>query len=417
MAKGWDCLGSTLLRNVTLIDGVGTSPIPQAAILWDNGNITDVGMESTMPVPPNTTVVDGQGGYLLPGFIDCHVHFYSNGIGLESSLMTPPSLLVIQAIKNAARTLYSGITAVRDAGGADMGFRQAQLAGLIEAPRMKIAVKILSTTGGHGDEFYPALGSVTPLMAMSAVCDGPDEVRKTVRQVLREGADVIKVATTGGVLSTADHPSHTQFSPEELQIVVQEGRYHGNTPAMAHAQGANGIKNAIRAGFRSIEHGIYLDDEAIELMLEHGTYLVPTLHAPMSVIELAESQGVMKSFVEKAKEVVEIHRENIARAYRAGVKIAMGTDAGVGIHGTNLRELELMCDVGMSPMEAIIASTKTAADCIGWGANIGSLEPGKWADFVLVRQNPLDRIASLQELDNIALIVQNGNFVTNKISR
>ncbi|MHB1955357.1 MAG: metal-dependent hydrolase family protein [Sulfobacillus sp.] len=401
----------TLLRNVTLIDGNGQEPLPSAAIIWDQGKIVEVGLESQIAVPPGADILDGGGGYLMPGFIDSHVHFFANGIGLEAALMTPPSLVVIHAVHNAEKTLHAGITSVRDAGGTDAGFKRAQVEGLIQAPRMKIAIKILSITGGHGDEYFPALGQVTPLMPMGLVCDGPDEVLKAVREVLRAGADVIKVATTGGVLSTADHPSHTQFSPEELNIIVREAGYRGAVPAMAHAQGAEGIKNAIRAGFASIEHGIYLDDEAIDMMLTHGTYLVPTLHAPLSVIELAESERMIGSFVKKAHEVVEIHQQSIARAYQAGVKIAMGTDCGVGIHGTNLRELELMCQIGMSPMQAIVASTKTAAECIGWAGETGTLVPGKWADLVVTRENPLTRIASLKEPSNIALVVQAGKVV------
>ncbi len=182
---------------------------------------------------------------------------------------------------------------------------------------------------------------------------------------------------------------------------------------MAHAQGAEGIKNAVRAGIHSIEHGIFLDDEAIDLMLEHGTFLVPTLLAPLAVLEAGErpNSGMPEYGLRKARETVEIHRESIARAYQAGVKIAMGTDAGVMPHGTNLRELGLMCDVGMSPMEAIVATTKTAAECLGWQDQVGTLEPGKLADVIVTRTDPLADIRSLENVDNIALVMKDGKPV------
>jgi imidazolonepropionase-like amidohydrolase len=228
------------------------------------------------------------------------------------------------------------------------------------------------------------------------IVDGPDEMRAKVRELIRMGADVIKVATSGGVLSPRDKPTHAHFRPEELEVLVEEATAAGIF-VMAHAQAAPGIKNAIRAGIRSIEHGIYLDDEAVELMLERGTWLVPTLVAPRGVIDAAEAgASIPEASVAKAREVVETHKASFAKAVAAGVKVAMGTDSGVTPHGLNLRELALMVEGGMTPMQAIEASTRSAAELMGLEDELGTLEPGKRADLVLVDGDPLD-IATLAD--------------------
>jgi imidazolonepropionase-like amidohydrolase len=281
---------------------------------------------------------------------------------------------------------------------------------------MQISITALTITGGHGDGWLPSDNAIKLFAAYpgnpSGLCDGLEDVRKKVREVLRAGAEIVKVHATGGVMSPTDHPEFTQFSPEELSIIVQEAAFRRGVKVMAHAQGAEGIKNAVRAGIHSIEHGIFLDDEAIELMLEHGTYLVPTLLAPVAVVEIAEAKGTMPEWgVKKAKETIEIHRDSIARAFEAGVTIAMGTDAGVMPHGTNLRELGLMCSVGMSPMQAIVATTKVAAKCLGWDDRVGTIEAGKLADIVVSRTDPLADIRSLENPNNLVLVVKDGKIV------
>lgn len=283
---------------------------------------------------------------------------------------------------------------------------------------MQLSINALTITGGHGDGYTTSGQTVELLQAgypgmPDGKADGVEEVRKKTREMLRAGAEVIKVHATGGVLSATDHPEFTQFSLEELKVIVEEATFRKGVKVMAHAQGAEGIKQAVKAGIHSIEHGIFLDDEAIELMKEHGTYLVPTLLAPVAVLELAKETGMPDSAVQKASEVIEIHKESFSKAHKAGVKIAMGTDAGVMPHGTNLRELALMAESGMTPMEAIVATTKIAAACLGWEDKVGTLEKGKLADIVVVKGDPLKDIASLGDQDTIQLVIKDGKIVKN----
>ena len=347
----------SLIRNGTLIDGNGGAPLPHAAVLIEDNRIRALGPQNSIPLPD------------------------------------------------------SNITEI-DAGGADAGLKQAVETGVVAGPRMQISIAVLTITGGHVD-FWMRSGNEFHLLPAypgfpDGRCDGVDGARQKVREVLRAGAEVVKICATGGVLSPTDHPEFTQFSPEELDVIVREAAYRRGTKVMAHAQGAEGIKNALRAGVHSIEHGIFLDEEAIELMLERGVFLVPTLLAPLAVLEIGEKGGIPEHAIRKSREVIEIHSDSISRAYRAGVKIAMGTDAGVMPHGTNLRELGLMVNIGMNPMETIVATTKTAAQCLGWQDRVGTIEAGKLADIIIVRANPLQDIKSLEKTDNIVFVMKDG---------
>ena len=408
-----------LIQNGRLLDGYSHSPVADGAVLVKDHLIQAVGHRSEVtPLDEDYEVLDARGGYIMPGFIDAHVHLMLEGVDFRSRLSTPFSMRFFQAIPRMRRTLQAGITTVRDAGGADLGLKKAVETGLVPGPRMQISISVLTTTGGHADGWMPSGFDFRLFPSYpgnpDGLCDGVEGVRQKVREVLRAGAEVIKVCATGGVLSPTDHPTFTQFSPEELEVIVEEGRYRNGIRVMAHAQGVDGIKNAVRAGIHSIEHGIFLDDEAIDLMLEHGTYLVPTLLAPLAVLEVAEATGAMPEWgVEKSKEILEIHRDSVSRAYRAGVKIAMGTDAGVMSHGTNLRELGLLCSIGMSPMEAIQASTRVASECLGWEAQVGTLEAGKFADVVIANTDPLEAIRSLEDPANIPWVMKGGEVVKN----
>ena len=407
----------TLIHNGILIDGNGGEPIQNGAVLVKDNRIYAVGHRNDIKLPDGEiTQIDAKGGAILPGMIDTHVHVMFEEINLMRMMSTPFSLNFFTTIDRLKRTLDAGITSVRDAGGADLGVKTAVEQGVIEGPRMQISITVLSTTGGHGDGWLPSGAEMNFFSSYpgspDGICDGVEDVRKKVREVLRSGADIIKVCSTGGVLSPTDHPEFTQFTPEELAVMVQEGEYRRGIKVMAHAQGAEGIKNAVRAGIHSIEHGIYLDDEAIGLMLEKGTFLVPTLLAPIAVLEIAEATGTMPEWgVQKARESIEAHSESIGKAYQAGVKIAMGTDAGVMKHGTNLRELGLMCGVGMSAMESIVATTRVAAECLGWQDKVGTLNAGKLADVIISKADPLANVRVLEDVDNIGLVMKDGRIV------
>ncbi len=380
----------TLFTGGSLFDGTGLPPAPGDVVV-EGDRIVHVGAPGT---GDGDESIDLTGRTLLPGLFDCHVHVMFSGVDILRDLQTPFSYRFFVAAQNLAATVGAGITSVRDAGGADAGVRLAVERGLVTGPRLQISIDMLSQTGGHGDEHFPC-GHCVPLLSAeypgkpSPIVDGPDEMRKKVREFIRAGADVIKVATSGGVLSVGSDPRRAHLRPAELDVLVEEATAAGRF-VMAHAQAADGIKNAIRAGIRSIEHGVFLDDEAIELMLEHGTWLVPTLSAPRWVIEsVANGAQISDASLRKAHEVIEIHTESARRAVAAGVKVAMGTDAGVGPHGDNLRELVLMRSVGMEPTEVLRASTQEAARLLGVDDRLGTVEEGKLADLVVVEGDAL----------------------------
>ncbi len=409
----------SLIYNGTLIDGNGGVPLEKTAVLIKDNKIHAIGPKHSISLPDaDIEMIDANSGHILPGLIDTHIHFVFEGINLMKMLNTPYSQTYYEVIPRMKRTLMAGITSVRDAGGADLGMKRAVESGLILGPRMQISISVLSITGGHGDSWTLSGADLNMFGGTpgrpNGICDGVDEVRKKVREILRAGADIIKVCSTGGVLSPTDHPEFTQFSLEELEVMVQEAAFRRGVKVMAHAQGAEGIKNAVRAGIHSIEHAMFLDDEAIELILENGTFVVPTLLAPLAVIEIGEATGTMPEYgIRKARETIEIHSESISKAYQAGAKIAMGTDAGVMPHGTNLRELSLMCGIGMSPMDSIVATTKVAAECLGWQDRLGTIETGKLADIIITKIDPLADINSLQDSDNIGWVMKDGDVVKN----
>jgi imidazolonepropionase-like amidohydrolase len=395
-----------VLQGGRVFDGTGADPAAGDVAIED-GRFVDVGTGLD-----GDQVVDVAGRTVLPGLFDCHTHVCISHVDLWRVVQEPFSLQFYEAQANLRKTLETGITSVRDAGGADLGIRTALERGMIVGPRLQISIVMLSQTGGHGDDWYPS-GAEVPLMGShpgrpSAIVDGPDEVRRKVRELRRMGADVIKVATSGGVLSPRDDPRHAHFRPAELEALVEEATAAGMF-VMAHAQGADGIKNAVRAGIRSIDHGIFLDDEGIELMLRHGTWFVPTLVAPQGVLD-AHDAGVdlPPAVVEKARFVLDIHRAAFAKAVQAGVRIAMGTDSGVTPHGRNLRELELMAAGGMAPAAVLEATTRSAAQLLGVDGELGTIEPGKRADLVVLEGDPYD-FTGLR--DRIEQVWQDGSRV------
>src|SRR5579875_1790771 len=411
---------SIAIVNGTIIDGrPGWEPQTTKTLLIDDERIAAIGRDDQVKLPKDTQVLDVGGGSILPGLIDTHVHFLMEFPSLVQQLVTPPSLRLFEAIPRMRRTLGAGVTTVRDAGGTPAGLKLAVERGIVPGPRMQVAVSIITQTGGHGDGFYPCcidlgfFGIHLPDVPRG-VADGVDEVRKTVREVLRAGADWIKLATTGGVLSTADAPTSSQLTVEEIATAVYEAAAQEKR-CMAHAQGTQGIKNALLAGVASIEHGVYLDDELIDLMLEKDAYLVPTLVAPLAVIEYASGHPDLLPPVmaAKAASVVEAHQRSFRRAVEAGVKIAMGTDSGVGRHGENGRELQLMVENGMTPMQAIQASTSSAARLLRLDEHLGTLEVGKLADVIIVDGNVLDDISRIADPANVKLVLKAGRAAKN----
>jgi imidazolonepropionase-like amidohydrolase len=376
----------TVFRGGSIFDGTGSDPGP-ADVTVEDGRIVDVGTSLD-----GDEVVEATGRTILPGFFDCHVHVVMDTVDVWQIVNRPYSLRYFVAADNLRATLAAGITSIRDAGGADLGIKEAVAGGRIPGPRMQISLAMLSQTGGHGDDWYPSGSFVAMLGATpgipDAIVDGPDEMRRKVRELHRMGADVVKIAASGGVLSARANPAHAHFRPAELEVLVEEATAAGMF-VMAHAQAADGIKNAVRAGIRSIEHGIFLDDEGIDLMLARGTWLVPTLVAAQGVIDAADAgAAIPPNVLDKARAVVDVHRTAFQRAIAAGVRIAMGTDSGVTPHGRNLRELALMAGLGMAPGAVLQATTRNAAELLGVADERGTIEPGKQADLVLVDGDP-----------------------------
>ena len=390
-----------VLSGGRIFDGTGADPA-SGEIAIEDGRIVDVGSGLD-----GDEQVDLAGKTLLPGLFDCHTHVVLSHVDQWKLAQTPFSYRFYEAARNLQATLSIGITSVRDAGGADLGIKQALADGLIAGPRLQISLSMLSQTGGHGDSWFASGQHVDLLPPYPGVpdtlVDGPDEMRRKVRELVRMGADVIKVATSGGVLSPRDDPRHAHFRPLELAVLVEEATAAGIF-VMAHAQATDGIKNAIRAGIRSIEHGIYLDDEAISMMLERGTWLVPTLIAPQGVLDAAAAGvAIPAASLRKAGEVIEIHRDSFSRAVAAGVRIAMGTDSGVTPHGQNLRELSLMAAGGMASRDVLLATTRSAAELCGVLDERGTIEPGKQADLVAVAGDPYEFDGLAERVDGVWL--------------
>jgi imidazolonepropionase-like amidohydrolase len=383
-------------------------------IIWIEGDrIKALGNASEISgkLPPATTIVDLSNSTVLPGLIDCHTHLtmtpYDSGpAGLHLSY--PRQALT--GARNARVTLEAGFTTVRNLGASgysDIALREAIKAGDVPGPRMLVSGPPLSITGGHGDQNFLA-----PQYAWSddGVADGVDGVTKKVREDIKYGADVIKFMATGGVLSEGDNPALAQFSPEEMKAIVDTAHGLGRKVA-AHAHGSTGIKYAVLAGVDSIEHGSYINDEDIQLMKQHGTYLVPTVYLEDWLIENVQVLGLTPNMIEKAKLVLPIAQQNLSHAFKSGVKVALGTDAAVYPHGLNGHEFGKMVEMGMSPLQAIQAGTVNASDLIGWADRVGTLEPGKFADIIAVQGDPL---ANVRVLENVSFVMKGGEVIKNQ---
>ncbi|MDQ0381375.1 metal-dependent hydrolase family protein [Amycolatopsis thermophila] len=374
----------TVFRGGTLFDAASRTA-DSADVAVEDGWIVEVGTGLD-----GDEEVDCTGRGVLPGLFDCHVHLTMTGSDVFDAAQQPFSLQFYEGARNMAATLAAGITTVRDAAGADLGMKVARDRGLIPGPRMQISLNMLSQTGGHGDPWWPSTCVVDLLPPHPGrppvVVDGPEEIRRKIRELVRAGADVIKVATSGGVVSSGAGPRIPHFRDDEIGMMVSEASAAG-LHVMAHAHG-EGAKAAVRNGVRSIEHGHFLDDETLEMMAARGTWLVPTLSAGVGLRQAVESGARYPEHI--AEKIRERTEGSVRRAVEAGVRIAMGTDAPLYPHGENLLELELLVEQGMTPGDALHAATLSAAELMGLEATLGSLTPGKRADLVVVDGDPLD---------------------------
>jgi imidazolonepropionase-like amidohydrolase len=376
----------TVFRGGKVFDGT-MAPLADADVVIEEGRIVEVG-----PGLDGDEGVDCAGKALLPGLFDAHVHLTGTYEDDELTIQHRPfSYGFYQTPANLMTTLRLGITSVRDAGGADAGLRRAVDDGVLVGPRMQVAITMLSQTGGHNDEWLPSGGLSAGWQPYpgfpSGVCDGVDGVRERVREVIRAGADVIKIASSGGFFSPADDPMDPHFAQDELDMIVSTAADLGRW-VMSHAHGPEGIKRATRAGVRSIEHGTFLDQESAELMLERGTWLVPTITSGDTTEELAKDEKLAPEIRAKFADLGRPEFDAMKLAAQAGLKVALGTDAAVFPHGWNLNELAHMANNGFSPEQALHAGTLSAAELMGWEDKLGSLEPGKIADVVVVEGDP-----------------------------
>jgi imidazolonepropionase-like amidohydrolase len=392
-----------------LIDGKSDQTREGLVILVEDERIVAIG--DVEIIPANAQVIDLGDATLLPGLIDTHVHPLIRMDDYQTDHLRESSAAkALRGLKAVQDSLYAGWTSLRIAGDDDVFYapveiRRAIDRGLFVGPRLAVAPHYLSITGGGGDINF--FSPEQHLIADGLIVDGVDEVRRSVREEIKYGADWIKLLVTGAFMSAGDNPKDVHFSPEELEVAVAEATRLG-VPVMAHAHSAEGIKQSVRAGVRSIEHGTFIDAEGVRLMVEHGTYLVPTMYIGDYYINEAPDAEAQQKMVELSKRYREEFFANIGAAIRAGVKVTVGSDFGGYDPLINAREFASLVEAGMTPMQAIQAGTRVAAELLEWEDRVGTVEAGKLADIIAVSGDPLE---DLSELERVIFVMKGGEVV------
>jgi len=408
------------IRAGRLIDGGGDTARPDVVIVVTGDRITRVGEASSIAIPEGADVIDLSKATVLPGLIDCHTHLQSRADRYEEiySFKTTPFQRAFAAVIHARKTLEAGFTTVRDVGSSAflaVDLRDSIQDGLVVGPRIVASGPGISQTGGHGDlNHYSPQTRVTmfPDEHDFKIADGPDQVRHVVRAQIKYGVDLIKVHASGGVLSRGDQPGAPQFTIDELKAAVDEAHRTGRKVA-AHAHGTEGIKNAILAGVDSIEHGSLIDEEGIRLMKDRGTYLVADIYNDDYLLGKAKELKIPEEYIEKEKQIGRLQRENFAKAARAGVKIAFGTDAGVYPHGDNARQFAIMVQYGLTPAQAIRSATSEAAKLLGRDNSLGRIAEGLYADLIAVAADPLENIRALERVE---FVMKGGTIYVDRLT-
>ena len=408
----------------TLIDGSGRDPVSNATLLIEGERILAAGPAASIAIPNGAQVIDAGGHTVLPGIIDCHVHGTYRARDMRQHLLNAPTYNVLRSTSVLKETIACGVTTARDMGGADAGFREAINEGYIDGPRLLISIAMVSQTGGHGDAWVPAgLRVQKRAWLPSPVADGVDEVRRLVRHLLMAGADFIKICATGGITSVTDSWDESQFTIEEIKVAVAEAAMRRKTVAV-HAEGLDGIRTALGANIHSLEHGWFIDEECVDLMIKAGTWWVPTLAlVPLSLEhrkantawdkqQLANEAAKEHEIFERMERQVPLWKD----AVRRGVKVAFGTDQSHRLLvGENMVEFRFMVDwLGMTPMQALVSATSQAAECIGL-KSVGMLEAGRYADVLVVDGDPLANIRILEERARLKLVMKGGRAFTNTL--
>jgi len=402
----------TILTNAFLIDGTGKEPVDGAAVVVEGERIKDIIRSGKVgPLRGKVETVDLRGRTLMPGLTDAHVHMCAvEGNTAEQHRHNPPSLIAAKTLRRMEQALQQGFTTVRDAGGADYGFREAVASGLYPGPRMLVSGRVLSQTGGHGDKRRRAELSdpVDCCLGMvGVIADGPDEVRKAVREQLRRDVDQIKIMASGGAMSPSDELDTTQYTVEEMRAAVEEARAVGKY-VLAHAYSGSAVRAAIQAGVRCIEHGNLIDATGAKEIKKAGAYLVPTMVTYEAIWREGKAYGITEHQLQKINVARELSVEGLTHAYRAGCKIGSGSDLLGDMQSQRAMELELKGQV-MKPMEVLLSATRVNAEIFRMEDQIGSVEPGKYADLIAVKGNPLKDLRIFQNLDNLHLIMKGGH--------